>query len=75
MFFCRRYRLFVETRDLFCFKQAEKVPKIPVYRLFTPGCERSCHPSVNDIETRVSMALSYYVIENKSYEEKYRTGG
>ena len=22
-------------------KQAEKVPKIPVYRLFTPGCERS----------------------------------
>ena len=32
---------FVETRDLFCFKQAEKVPKIPVYRLFTPGCERS----------------------------------
>ena len=32
---------FVEIRDLFCFKQAEKVPKIPVYRLFTPGCERS----------------------------------
>ena len=56
---------FVETRDLFCFKQSEKVPKIPVYRLFTPGCERSWHPSVNDIETRVSMGLSYYVIENK----------
>ncbi|EDN85442.1 hypothetical protein PARMER_03127 [Parabacteroides merdae ATCC 43184] len=32
---------FVEIRDLFCFKQAEKVLKIPVYRLFTPGCERS----------------------------------
>jgi hypothetical protein len=29
---------------------------------------------VNDIETRVSMGLSYYVIENKSCEEKYRTG-
>ena len=66
---------FVETRDLFCFKQAEKVPKIPVYRLFTPGCERSWHPSVNDIETRVSMGLSYYVIENKSCEEESWTGG
>ena len=32
---------FYKIRDLFCFKQAEKVPKIPVYRLFTPGCERS----------------------------------
>ena len=75
MFFCRRCRLFHEIRDLFCFKQAEKVPKIPVYRLFTPGCEWVLTPSVNDIETRVSMVLSYYVIENKSYEEKYRTGG
>jgi len=25
---------------------------------------------VNDIETRVSMGLSYYVIENKSCEEE-----
>ena len=66
---------FVETRDLFCFKQAEKVPKIPVYRLFTPGCERSWHPSVNDVETRVAMGLSYYVIENKSCEEESWTGG
>jgi len=30
---------------------------------------------VNDIETRVSMGLSYYVIENKSCEEESWTGG
>ena len=74
MFFVGDAVFFVGIRDLFWFKQAEKVPKIPVYGLFIPGCERSWHPGVNDIETRMSMGLSYYVIENKQCEEKCRIG-